>query len=391
MKYAVLNSFCSAGIRSCQHWPEDQQRPLKSSRFRSGSVNTHDEYETVFIIRTFSSRAKNSEMPAASDSTSTLRDVPGRGTAKDCAQPVRIARLSSDDRRKLLALFTRFGDDDRRSRFAGATSDSSLAAYIGALDFASTVVFGAWSDGTLVAVVEGFVYSGGGQRCIEAAFATDPTWRRLGLAKRLYQSLAEEAAATGVNRIVASCEARNRAVRALLHATGALTVIGSGEVSALWSMTTGAAGPCTLGRAAVSTRATRRELSFCRSVEVTEAQTARKLFATLPHGAAYAHRLVPAMATGLLIATIESVCILELQSHLAAEETVVGTDVDMRHLAPALPGRALRIVGSGRHANAKAHFDVVVDGKDGRIATAHLVLAVVDEKRFASRLARTGR
>ena len=330
-------------------------------------------------------------MPAASEPKSTPRAVPCRGTANKCAEPVRVARLVDDDRRKLLALFTRFCDDDRRSRFVGATSDSSLASYIGAIDFASTVVFGAWSDGTLVAVVEGYVYSGGGQRCMEAAFATDPAWRRLGLAKGLYQALAEEAAATGVNRIVASCEARNRAMRALLYATGAVTVIGPGEVSASWSITMGAAGPCTHGRAAVSTLATKRELSFSRTVEVTEAQTARMLFATLPHGAAYAHRLVPAMATGLLIATIESVCILELQSQIAEGETVVGTDVDMRHLAPALPGRALRIAGSGRHAASKAHFDVVVDGNDGRIATAHVVLAVVDEKRFASRLARTGR
>ena len=267
-------------------------------------------------------------------------------------------------------------------------TEPALTAYVASIDFSCTSSFGSWTeDGTLVAVVEGFVYSVSGQRCIEAAFATDPAWRRLGLAKQLYRALADDAASTGVHRIIASCGARNRAMRELLRATDAVTVNGPGEVLASWSLPRPTAMPCFGDLAAEPTHSTTTILSFARTVEVTESQTARRLFATLPHGAAYAHRLIPAMATGLLVATIESVCILELQSHLSDEETVVGTDVDVRHGAPALPGRALRITGSGRHVGSKAHFEVVVDGDNRRIATARVVLAIVDVKRFASRLA----
>ena len=79
-----------------------------------------------------------------------------------------------------------------------------------------------------------------------------------------------------------------------------------------------------------------------------------------------------------------------MQRYLADGETVVGAEVDVRHLGPALPGQALRICGRGRWdaSPRRGTFDITVDDGQGRVATARFVLAVVGAARFAGCLAR---
>ena len=174
--------------------------------------------------------------------------------------PVRLARFESDDRDKLITLFARLSDDDRRSRFMGSTTVTSLSAYVAAIDFNRVVTIGAWNtDGTLVAVVEAFAFSVDRQYRLEAAFATDPAWRRLGLAKCLFLALVEEAAHSGVDRVVAQCEVRNKPMRALLRGTEAAIEVGPKEVCASWSIANALTRPHSTERAATPRRATAPE------------------------------------------------------------------------------------------------------------------------------------
>ena len=83
------------------------------------------------------------------------------------------------------------------------------------------------------------------------------------------------------------------------------------------------------------------QIFFSETYRVPPEQTARHLFARLPHGKGYADHMVDAMATGYLVSVFESICARELQPHLDwDEETAVGTTVQCRHRAP-IPANAL--------------------------------------------------
>ena len=286
-----------------------------------------------------------------------------------------VSLLTADARPEVLAHLLRLSDADRRSRFLRCMTDASIEAHAASLDFDAAIRFGIRRHGRLVAMVEGFVFGPSGAARMEVAFSTDAAWRRRGLARALEAAVAEHAARCGVVRIVARCDARNGPMAALLRAFAAVVEREDGELNATW--TSGSPAPVA-------------DACFEHFVCTTDDQTARRLFATLPLGAAYAPRLVQALATGLLVATIESACIAEMQCHLADGETVVGSEVDVRHLGPALPGHGLRISGRGRWEPSprRATFDVVVDDGQGRVATARVVLAVVGAARFAAGLAR---
>ena len=132
------------------------------------------------------------------------------------------------------------------------------------------------------------------------------------------------------------------------------------------------------------------DFEFEQFVCTTEEQTAQRLFATLPLGRAYAERLVPALSTGLLVATIESACITELLQHLADDETVVGTEIELSHVGPALPGHRLRLFGQGlwRADRRCVSFKVLAEDAQGRVAQAVVLLRIVGVARFAAKLAR---
>ncbi|MEP7303233.1 MAG: hotdog domain-containing protein [Caldimonas sp.] len=122
---------------------------------------------------------------------------------------------------------------------------------------------------------------------------------------------------------------------------------------------------------------------------VPEAMTARCVFTTLPHGAAFAQRMVPALATGLLVSVVESVCAEAMQERLAADQTLVGSEVEIRHERPALPGSTLTLRGSARVQSATAtSFEVSVEDRFERIATVRVVMCAVAAPRFEASLER---
>ena len=88
------------------------------------------------------------------------------------------------------------------------------------------------------------------------------------------------------------------------------------------------------------------QLFFCEKYRVPPEQTARHLFGRLPHGKGYADRMVDAMATGYLVAVLESICARELQPLLDLdEETMVGSSVKCRHRAPIAPNTLIKVDG----------------------------------------------
>lgn len=88
------------------------------------------------------------------------------------------------------------------------------------------------------------------------------------------------------------------------------------------------------------------EIFFEETYSVPPEQTARALFARLPHGSDYAERLIECLATGYLVAVLESVCVREMQRHVDADaEVVVGRTVRVEHKGPIPPGSTLILHG----------------------------------------------
>ena len=88
------------------------------------------------------------------------------------------------------------------------------------------------------------------------------------------------------------------------------------------------------------------EIFFEETYSVPPEQTARALFSRLPHGSDYAERLIECLATGYLVAVVESICIREMQLHVdAATEVVVGRTIQMEHKGPIPPGSSLKLRG----------------------------------------------
>ena len=88
------------------------------------------------------------------------------------------------------------------------------------------------------------------------------------------------------------------------------------------------------------------ETFFEESYTVPPDQTARSLFARLPHGSEYAQKMIECRATGYLVAVLESICIREMQRHVdPLVEVVVGRTIRIEHRAPIPPGSPLRLSG----------------------------------------------
>lgn len=117
------------------------------------------------------------------------------------------------------------------------------------------------------------------------------------------------------------------------------------------------------------------QIFFSETHAVTVDQTAQTLFRSLPHGKAYAERMIKAMATGYLIAVLESICAREMQMYIDHdEEVVVGSSIQCEHCAPIPPGAIVRIdgwvIGIGEHeatfwVQASDEHELVCEGRIG--------------------------
>jgi predicted thioesterase len=88
------------------------------------------------------------------------------------------------------------------------------------------------------------------------------------------------------------------------------------------------------------------EICFEEIYTVPACQTARSLFTRLPHGRHYADAMLECLATGYLIAVVESICIRELQGQVdPLSEVIVGRNIRVEHRGPVLPGASIRLSG----------------------------------------------
>lgn len=131
------------------------------------------------------------------------------------------------------------------------------------------------------------------------------------------------------------------------------------------------------------------EIFFEESYTVPADQTAKLLFSRLPHGSGYAERLVECLATGYLVAVVESICIREMQRHVdAAAEVVVGRSIRIDHRGPIPPGSPLRLRGwLERLGERSATFRVQANDAHEVVCEATVTLVAVQRTQMESRIA----
>ncbi|WP_110961943.1 thioesterase family protein [Acidovorax sp. ST3] len=130
------------------------------------------------------------------------------------------------------------------------------------------------------------------------------------------------------------------------------------------------------------------EIFFEESYTVPADQTAKSLFARLPHGSGYAERLIECLATGYLVAVIESICIREMQQHVDAAEVVVGRTIRIDHRGPIPPGSSLQLRGwLERMGERSATFRVQACDTDEVVCEAAVTLVAVQRTVIETRIA----
>ena len=131
------------------------------------------------------------------------------------------------------------------------------------------------------------------------------------------------------------------------------------------------------------------EIFFEETYSVPPEQTARALFSRLPHGIDYAERLIECLATGYLVAVVESICIREMQRHVDAEsEVVVGRTVQIEHKGPIPPGSSLKLRGwVERIGGRSATFCVQASDAHEVVCESSVTLVAAQRASMESRIA----
>ena len=131
------------------------------------------------------------------------------------------------------------------------------------------------------------------------------------------------------------------------------------------------------------------EICFDEAYRVPADQTARALFARLPHGSAYAETLIECLATGYLVAVAESICIREMQRNIdPSTEVVVGRTVRVEHRVPVPPGTCLQLRGwVERLGERSATFCVQVHDDHEVVSEAAITLVAAQRTFIDSRIA----
>lgn len=131
------------------------------------------------------------------------------------------------------------------------------------------------------------------------------------------------------------------------------------------------------------------EICFAEPYVVPSHQTARSLFTRLPHGQAYADTLIECIATGYLIAVIESICIKAMQEHIdPAAEVVVGRSIRIEHCGPVPPGATVRVSGWVEQiGNRSATFRVTAHDDHERVCEGQVTLVATDRDSIEARIA----
>lgn len=131
------------------------------------------------------------------------------------------------------------------------------------------------------------------------------------------------------------------------------------------------------------------EICFQESYTVPTDQTARSLFTRLPHGRHYADTLIECLATGYLIAVVESICIREMQRQIdPAVEVVVGRTIHIEHCGPIPPGATIRLLGwVERLGRRSATFCIKAYDDHELVCDSKVTLVAADRASMETRIA----
>ncbi len=132
------------------------------------------------------------------------------------------------------------------------------------------------------------------------------------------------------------------------------------------------------------------EICFEEACTIHPDQTAKSLFSRLAHGCAYADQLLDGLATGYLVALIESVCIREMLRHMdPVTEIIVGRAVNIQHCAPAAPGKRVWLRGwTSRLGERSTTFTVQVFDDHEAICDGSVTLMATSRAALEARPAR---
>ena len=132
------------------------------------------------------------------------------------------------------------------------------------------------------------------------------------------------------------------------------------------------------------------EICFEEACTVHPDQTAKSLFSRLAHGCAYADQMLDGLATGYLVALIESVCIREMLHHMdPATEIIVGRAVNIQHCAPVAPGKQVWLRGwTSQLGERTTTFAVQAFDDHEVICDGSLTLVVAVRSTLEARLSR---
>ena len=130
------------------------------------------------------------------------------------------------------------------------------------------------------------------------------------------------------------------------------------------------------------------QICFAEIYVVPSHQTARSLFTRLPHGMAYADTLIDCLATGYLIAVVESICIREMQQHIdPSVEVVVGRSIRIEHCGPIPSGATIRLSGWVEQlGNRSATFCVRACDHHEIVCEAQVTLVAAERASIESRI-----
>ncbi len=134
------------------------------------------------------------------------------------------------------------------------------------------------------------------------------------------------------------------------------------------------------------------QILFEESYTVLADQTARSLFARLPHDCEYAQKMIECLATGYLVAALESICICEMQHQIdPLVEVVLGRTIRIERRAPILSGLPLQLSGWAQTLSERSvTFCVQAFDDHEMVCEAAVTLVVVrrasTEMRIASKV-----
>ena len=131
------------------------------------------------------------------------------------------------------------------------------------------------------------------------------------------------------------------------------------------------------------------EICFAETYVVPSHQTARSLFTRLPQGQTYADTLIECIATGYLIAVLESISIKAIQEYIdLSVKVVVGRSIRIEHRGPIPPGATMRVSGwSSTLGNRSATFRVTAHDDHERVCDGQVTLVAAERALIESTIA----